>query len=550
MFRLIVASIALLLAATPALADQLIDNVDGIRIDENGAIDRFSGLWIGDDGRIKAVLHRGDKRPAHVTYALDEKGRVLMAGMIDGHLHVMDFGLAAMTLDLSGTQSLEEALAKIAAFAKANPARPWILGRGWNQARWGMTGFPSAAQLDSAVADRPVWLERSDGQAGWANSKAMAEAGIKPGLADPKGGRIIRVGKSLVPAGVFIDSATALIERVVPAPRPAERDLAFAKAQELLLARGLTAVTDMGTTIEDWQTYRRAGDAGRLSLRIMAYADGPDAMELIAGPAPTPWLYQDRLRLGGVELKLDGVLGLHSAWLKQPYADNPATSGLRLLSASQLRNIMVRAALGHFQVAIHAVGDAANGDALDAIAEVAQSFPGDLRWRIEQAQIVDPADMAKFDRDGTIASLQPLQEPSDHALAEARLGPARAQTAYAWHDIAATGAKLVFGSNGPAEDVSPFAGMATAMTRTDASGNPFGGWHPEQRVSFEQSLAAYTVNAAHAGFAEGRFGRLVPGEMADFVIVDGDPSMIGPSQLRALKVMETWVGGQRAYQAP
>ncbi|MXP27534.1 amidohydrolase family protein [Porphyrobacter algicida] len=550
MFRLIIASIAMLLAATPALADQLIDNVDGIRIDEHGAIDRFNGLWIDNDGRIKAVLHRGDKRPANVTYAIDEKGKVMMPGIIDAHTHVMDVGLAAMTLDLSDTKSLDDALAKITAFAKANPARPWILGRGWSQTRWQLNGFPTAAQLDSAVSDRPIWLESADGHAGWANSVAMQAAGVKPGMSNPKDGRIVRIGKSIIPSGVFVDSAMKLIERVVPKPRPAEQDLAFGNAQDIFLSNGVTAVTDMGTTIEDWQAYRRAGDAGRLKLRIMAYADGPDAMDLIAGSGPTPWLYNDRLRLGGVELKLDGVLGLHSAWLKQPYADNPKINGARLLSASQLRNIMVRASLGHFQVAINAVGDAANADALDAVAEVAQSFSGDLRWRIEQAQIVDPADIPKFGRNGIVASMQPLQEPSDHALAEARLGPERIAGAYAWHDIAATGAHLAFGSNAPGESVDPFAGIAAAITRTNADGEPFGGWQPQQRVSFEQAFAAYTSGGAHAGFAEGRFGKLVSGELADFLIVDRDPTMASPSQLRSLRVLETWIGGERAYQAP
>ena len=504
MFRYIFACFAMLLAATPALADQLIDNVEGIRIDESGRIDRFEGLWIGDDGRIKAVLHRGDKRPAKVTYALDEKGKIMMPGLIDGHVHVMALGLAAMTLDLSDTSSLDEALAKIAAFAKANPARPWILGRGWNQARWGLNRLPTAAELDQAVSDRPVWLQRSDGHAGWANRKAMSEAGIKPGMTDPRDGRIVRVGKSLVPSGVFVDAAMNLIERVVPQPRPAERDLAFAKAQALLLSKGLTAATDMGTTIEDWQAYRRAGDAGRLRLRIMAYAQGPDAMELIAGAGPTPWLYGDRLRMGGVELTLDGVLTSHSAWLKQPYADDPSTRGLRLLSASQLRNIMVRASLSHFQVAIHAVGDAANADALDAIDEIAQSFPGDLRWRVEQAQIVDPADIAKFGKHGIVASMQPLQEPSDHTMAESRLGPDRLGGAFAWHDIAAAGAKLAFGSDAPAENLDPFAGMAAAITRADAQGQPFGGWYPQQRLTLEQAFAAFTAGAAEAGFADSR----------------------------------------------
>lgn len=550
MFRFLLACLAAMLAATPALADQLIDNVDGIRLDHAGKIDRFTGLWIDDNGRIKAVLHRGDKRPVHVEYRLDGEGRVLLPGLIDSHLHLISLGLAAMTLDLSDTTSLEEALARIAAFAKDNPARPWILGRGWNQEKWALKRFPTAAELDKVVADRPVWLLRVDGHAGWANSKAMAEAGVKPGTADPKDGRIERVGKSMIPAGVFVDGATRLIEQVVPVPRPAERDLALAKAQELLHSHGITSVADMGTTIEDWQAFRRAGDSGRLNLRIMSYALGTDAMTLIAGSTPTPWLYKDRLRMGGVKFYLDGALGSRGAWLKRPYADDPGNTGLRLLSGSQLRNYMVQAALGHFQVAVHAIGDAANAEALNAIDELAQSFPGDRRWRIEHAQIIDPADIPRFGRHGIIASMQPEHQTSDRLMAEARLGPDRLAGAYAWHSILAAGGRLAFGSDAPVEAPDPFAGMAAATTRTDARGDPFGGWHPQERITIAQALAAYTSGAAYAGFAEERFGRLSPGEWADFIFVDRDPLLASPSQLRGTKVLETWMAGQKIYSAP
>ena len=233
-FALLAALALATLAPAPALADQLIDNVEGVRIDEDGAIDRFEALLIDDGGRVKAVYHRGDKRPARVDYRLDGQGRTLMPGLIDGHLHVMELGVSALTLDLSDTTSLAQALDKIAAFARDNPARPWILGGGWNQEKWGLGRFPTAADLDAVVSDRPVWLNRVDGHAGWANSAAMDAAGIAPGIANPPGGRIERVGKSLIPSGVFVDGAVALVAKAIPAPRPAERDLAFMKAQDIL----------------------------------------------------------------------------------------------------------------------------------------------------------------------------------------------------------------------------------------------------------------------------------------------------------------------------
>ncbi|HEU4819740.1 MAG TPA: amidohydrolase [Qipengyuania sp.] len=549
MFRPLLAALLATALPAPALADQLVDNVEGIRVDENGKVERFEALWIDDDGRVKEVLQRGDKRPAKVRYRLDGKGRVLMPGLIDAHLHVMGVGLAALTLDLSDTTSLEQALAKIAAFARDNPSRPWIIGRGWNQEKWGLGRFPTAAELDRAVADRPVWLQRVDGHAGWANSAAMKAAGITPGIANPPGGRVERVGKSMAPSGVFVDAAMDLVGKAVPEPRPVDRDNALVEAQKILHRNGITAAADMGTTIEDWQAFRRAGDAGRLTLRIMSYAAGPEAMTLIGGPGPTPWLYDDKLRLNGVKLYLDGALGSRGAWLKQPYADDPGNTGLPLMTQAQFRNTLVRAGLGNFQVAAHAIGDAANAEVLNGIAEVADSFTGDRRWRIEHAQVVDPADLAKFGKHGIIASMQPVHQTSDRLMAEARLGPERLAGTYAWKSIEETGARLAFGSDAPVEAPDAFAGLATAFTRTDAAGEPFGGWRPEERVGREQALAAYTAGAAYAGFAEGRFGTLAVGERADFLLVDRDPLLASPAELRATKVLETWVGGVRVFAA-
>ncbi|WP_432201926.1 amidohydrolase [Erythrobacter sp. W53] len=533
----------------PALADQLVENVEGVRIDEEGKVDRFNALWIGDDGRIKGVLDREDERPTDIDFQIDGKGRTLIPGLIDAHLHVMGVGFGALTLDLSDTTSLEEALAKIAEFARENSSRPWILGGGWNQEKWGLGRFPTASELDSAVADKPVYLTRVDGHAGWANSKAMEVAGVTEASTSPPGGRIERLEGSRAPSGVFVDAAESLVYSAIPAPRPAERDLALIEAQKLLHSQGITAAADMGTTIEDWQTYRRAGDRGSLTLRIMAYAGGAEAMEIIAGSRPTPWLYDDKLRLGGVKLYLDGALGSRGAWLKRPYADDPGNIGLPLMTPAQLRNTLVRAAVGQFQPAVHAIGTAANAEVLNAIGEIAESYPGDRRWRIEHAQIVDVADIPKFGEHGIIASMQPVHQTSDRTMAEARMGLDRLGGAYAWKSIAGVGARLAFGSDAPVELADPFAGLATAFTRTDANGEPFGGWLPQERVARADALKAFTADAAFAGFADGRFGRLVVGERADFLFVDRDPMLATPSELRQTKVLETWVGGSQVFSA-
>lgn len=537
-------ALALTLAASPALADTLIDNVDGITLGENGEVVRFTGLVFDDEGRVTQLLARKDKRPAKVDYLLDGKGQVLLPGMIDAHVHVMDIGFAALTLDLSDTTSLDEALAKIKTFAEDNPGRPWILGRGWNQEKWGLGRFPTAAELDSVVSDRPVWLERADNHANWGNSLAIERAGVTAKTPDPAGGRIIRdaAGK---PQGVFVDMATALVKKVIPAPRPKDRDLAFAKFQQAMIARGVTAVADMGTSAADWQTFRRAGDNGRLMVRIMSYADSIETLELMAGPGPGPWLYDDRLRMGGVKLYLDGALGSRGAALKAPYADEPGTRGLPLLTPAQLRNLMSRAAMDGFQTAVHAIGDAANAEVLTAVEELSESYDGDRRWRIEHAQIIDPADIPMLGKHGVIASVQPLHQTSDRLMAEARLGPDRLAGAYPWRSILTAGGRLAFGSDAPVEPADPWAGMAAAISRTDAKGEPFGGWFPQETVSREVALAGFTKDAAFAGFAEGRFGRLAVGERADFIFVGRDPLMASLDELRAMTVLEVWIGGVR-----
>ena len=534
------------LQPSPALADTLIANVNGMRFDRDGTVERFTAMLIDDDGRVEKLYKRRDKLPKDVDYRLDGDGRVLIPSFIDSHLHLIDTGLAAMTLDLSDTATLAEAQAKIAEYAARYPNRTWIIGRGWNQEKWGLGRFPTAADLDVAVSDRPVWLMRADGHAGWANSAAITAAGVTAGTADPEGGRIVR-GTGDAPAGVFVDNAMDQIASLVPEPRPEERDLALEKAQQMLLSHGITAVADMGTTIDGWQALRRAGDHGRLRIRVMGYAAGLDEMVAIAGAEPTPWLYGDRLHLGGVKLYLDGALGSRGAWLLNDYADAPGERGLPLKTGTQLRNMMSRAVMAGFQPAVHAIGDAANREVLDAIAELRETYEGDRRWRIEHAQIVDPADLPRFAQLDAIASVQPIHQTSDRLMAEARLGPDRLLGAYAWHSLIASGTPVAFGSDSPVEPVDVFAGIAAAVTRQDADGQPFGGWMPQERISREQALAGFSAAGAFAGKADGRFGSLAPGEWADFLFLSDDPMEVTEGELRSIKVEETWLAGARVF---
>jgi predicted amidohydrolase YtcJ len=543
---------ALLLTAAPAaFADTLVDNVRGETIGANGQVEQFTGLLFDNTGVIKRVIHAGDKKPKarkDYQYHVDGQGRVMLPGMIDAHAHVMDIGFAALSLDLSDTTSLAEALNQIAKFSAEHPDRPWIIGRGWNQETWKLGRFPTAAELDVVTGARPVWLERVDGHAGWANSAALKAAGVTATTKDPAGGKVER-NPDGTPQGVLVDAAMELVGAKVPPPRPEDRDLALANAQQILFKRGVTAVADMGTGIEDWQAYRRAGDANQLYVRIMAYARGTEQMSLIGGPGPSPWLYQDRLRLNGVKLFVDGALGSRGAWLKAPYADAPETRGLPQVNQTQLGNLMSRAAMDNFQVAVHAIGDQANATVIGVIADVSETYKGDRRWRIEHAQILDPKDIARFARSGAIASMQPVHQTSDRVMAEARLGPDRLAGAYAWKSLRNAGVRLAFGSDAPVEVSDPWAGLAAAISRQGPDDQPPGGWQPQERLAPAEALAAYTADAAYAGFAETRFGRLAPGLRADFVLVDTDPLTANPAQVRATKVLETWIGGGKVWSA-
>jgi len=533
--------------STPAHADTLVDNVNGITLDKDGKLVRFTGLVIGSDGKVKQLLDRKDKRPERPDFKEDGKGRTLIPGLIDAHGHVMGLGFQLMLLDLSGTNSLAEAQAAIRKYAAENPEMPWIIGFGWNQEKWGLGRFPTAADLDAAVPDRAVWLERVDGHAGWANTAAMTAAKITAATKAPEGGRIEMAGGK--PSGVFVDAAMSLIDGAKPKPLARDLDRAFLLAQQKLISQGITSIADMGTTIAEWQAYRRAGDKKQLAVRILSYGGDIDNMAIIAGSEPTPWLYDDKLRMVGVKLYLDGALGSRGAWLKAPYSDAPGQKGLPLLTPAQLRNKMVRASMDKFQVAIHAIGDAANAEALSAIADLTRDLPGERRWRIEHAQIVDPLDIPKFAELKVIASMQPVHQTSDRLMAEARLGPDRLKGAYAWRSMEKAGVRLAFGSDVPVESANPFPGIAAAISRTDASGQPVGGWRPEETVTRETALDGFTRTAAYAAFAEDRLGTLMPGMRADFVMLESDPLLASPDEIRKMTPLETWIGGYRYYKA-
>lgn len=537
-----------LLAGGAAEARTLVRNANGYTLDGSGKLLRFKGLLIDDAGRVERLLTDGEA-PAlgGDDFTVDAGGRTLLPGLIDAHGHVMGLGFQALRVDLSDSKSLDEALAKVRAYAAANPQARWIVGRGWNQVSWGLGRFPSAAELDRAVPDRPVWLSRVDGHAGWANSKALQAAGITAKTADPSGGRIER-GPDGRPSGVLVDAAMVLVDKHVPPPTPAEAEAALEQALGLMVSVGLTGVHDAGVEPEAWALYRRFAEEGRLTARIYGMAAGAEALDRIAPDGAIGWSFGDRLAMRAVKLYADGALGSRGAALKAPYSDDPHNKGLRFLDDAALRALVGRIAGRGFQVNVHAIGDAANSQVLNSFAALDAASRERLRHRIEHAQVVDPAELPRFAQLRVIASVQPTHATSDKAMAEDRIGPQRLTGAYAWRTLLQSGARIAAGSDFPVEPASPFFGLHAAVTRQDRDGNPPGGWHAEQAMTRTEALAGFTTDAAFAGHAEDLVGTLEPGKWADFILVDRDIFAVAPGEIWKTQVQETWLAGKRVYR--
>ena len=548
MNRPLLALLALL--SSPGWADTLVTNVNGVQAGSDGQLQHFTGLIVADDGKVRTVL-TGPPPPIQFTDSIDGHGRTLLPGLIDAHGHVIDspggdmgLGLTMLQLDLSGTSSIADLQRRLAAYAQANPGSGWILGRGWNQELWPDKRFPTASDLDAAVADRPVLLARVDGHAAVANSAGLRAADITSAASDPQGGRIERddAGK---PSGLFIDNAIALVAGKIAPPTSDAMDRGLEKAEDFLLSNGITTVADMGTSKASWEAMQRRGTNGRLRIRFIAYADGSQPL---AVGNPTGWLFSDRLRMAGVKLYADGALGSRGAFLKQPYADKPDTRGLSFLSDAQLREQAESAASRGFQLAVHAIGDAANAQVITVYEALSKTYGTDRRWRIEHFQIVDPADIPRLAPAGIIASMQPTHQTSDRLMAEKRLGRDRLAGAYAWQSVLRSGARIAFGSDFPVESPNPFPGLAAAVSRQDMNGQPPGGWLPAERVSFARALSGFSRDAAYAGFAEDKIGALEPGKWADFILVDRDVSTVDPQALARTQVLETWVAGKKVWE--
>lgn len=552
-YSLRTALFAVLLAALPVAraADLLISNVNGYTLDSHGKLQHFGALLV-DRGKVVAT---GDTatltRQAGTAQVIDGHGHTLLPGLIDAHGHVLELGYARNSVDLSGTQSLGAALAKIKAYAAAHPDAKWILGGGWNQEIWKLGRFPTAQELDAAVPDRPVWLSRIDGHAAWANSAAIKLAGITRATPDPAGGRIERDADGN-PAGVFVDGATGLVNASVPALTAQDKAAALDTALAEMASVGLTGVSDAGIDLDNYRLYRRYADAHKLTARIYAMIrdTGPD-FDAISKDGPLIGYGNDFLTVRAVKLYADGALGSRGAAMLQPYTDDPHNRGLLFMPPATMAAKIGKAVAKGYQVGVHAIGDRANREVLDSYAAAYQAHPNAiaLRNRVEHAQIVSLQDIPRFVTLHLIASMQPTHATSDMNMAEDRVGHERIKGAYAWQHFLRQGTVIAGGSDFPVESPNPFYGLYSAVTREDHQGRPPGGWYPGQDLTLVQALRAFTLDAAYAEHAENTLGTLEPGKWADFILVDHDVVKDPPGKIWGTRVLQTWVGGKQVYAA-
>ncbi len=496
-------------------------------------------LAVGDDAAMRALV-------GPETRVVELAGKSVTPGLVDGHCHLYGLGAAMESVSLKAMASEQAAAATVAAAAAGRPVGEWIVGRGWDQNPWG-GAFPTRGTLDAVLGDRPAALSRVDGHALWVNTAALKLAGVTRATPDPAGGKILRDAAG-EPTGVLVDLAMDLVGKHVPAASREARERRIRAAAQAAIAVGLTGVHEMGIEDETVAVYRALVSAGELPLRVNAYLEGSAAMAAGLGAREVePDDGDAYFALVGMKLFADGALGSRGAALAADYTDDAGNRGLWITEPAVLREAVIAASAAGWQVATHAIGDAAVHATLDAYEAAERKQPGvDLRLRVEHAQVMTPDDIERLARLGVIASMQPTHATSDMPWAEARLGPERIKGAYAWRSVLAAGGLIVAGSDFPVEETSPLFGLYAAVMRRDPHGSPAEGWYPAQRMTLDEAIFAFTAAPAVAGFVEEHRGRLVPGFIADVTVYDRP--LVAGRELLDTRVLMTVVGGEVVYE--
>ncbi|MEN9936135.1 MAG: hypothetical protein RLZZ387_2714 [Chloroflexota bacterium] len=499
-------------------------------------------LAAGSEGKVTGLV--GSR-----AEAINLQGRAVIPALTDAHVHLVSHALARRTVQLDGVDDFDEALRRIAAAAKRLPEGVWLQGRGWDHTRWGGR-WPTAADLDTIVPDRPVLLSRKDGHSAWVNSATLRLAGIGDDTPDPAGGAIKR--EKGVATGILQETAIDLIRRHIPEATEEERMSALRDAVEEAHSYGMVGVHIPATMTPGdgamvLANLQRLRERGGLKLRCLVYI-GVDALDETLALGVRSGLGDRWLRVGGIKMFADGTLGSETADMLEHY-EGRRHFGLPVMTVEELNNAVRRANAGGLAICVHAIGDGANRKVLDAVELAQMEGHGrpPLPNRIEHCQVLHPRDIPRFAELGVVASMQPIHCTSDMETAD-RLWGARCETSYAWRSLKEAGAVLALGSDAPVEPLDPWPGIHAAVTRQRPGGTPPGGWRPEQCLTVEEAIRGFTEGAAFAAGAAHEQGTLTPGKLADLAVLSADPFKLSPSELHSVRAELTMIEGDVVWE--
>ena len=502
-------------------------------------------------GRIIAVGKTSDLLDRfEAQESVDLQGKPLYPGFIDAHAHFLSLGLSLLMLDIVGTSSSEQVASMVRDRVRGWKPGRWVRGRGWDQNDWSVKEFPTREILDAVAPDNPVYLWRIDGHAVWVNRTVLDLAGVTKETRDPEGGRIVRDARGN-PTGIFIDNAIDLLIPVIPEYTTDELLEAGKLAAQVCSKYGLTSLQDMGSNLREIAVLKELVAEGDFPVRLYVAVEGSDtaSWNYYLQHGREIGLAGNKLTVRTLKLYADGALGSRGAALIEPYSDDPGNRGLTRTSEAQLLRGCSDALRNGFQVSIHAIGDRANHIVLNVYEKVLKEGPRkDPRFRVEHAQVLDPADIPRFHELGVLPSMQPTHCTSDMYWAVDRLGKERTKGAYAWRSLMDTGVIILGGSDFPVESPNPLWGIYAAVTRQDRSGWPDGGWYPAQRLTFEEAIRSFTSWAAYGAFEEKLKGSIEPGKLADLVVLSKDIGAIPPKEILTAEVLMTMLGGTWVYK--